>query len=287
MAKGLGRGLGALLGEEPVNEESPKQTLRISEIEPNPDQPRHVFDEAALMQLADSIKENGLLQPIAVRKNGSVYQIIAGERRWRAARKAGLLEVPVVVLEADDRRAVELGLIENLQREDLNPIEEAASMKMLTDRFGMTQEQVAARVGRSRSAVANAMRILSLPDAVRVLVEEGRLSGGHARALLLATRDEDREKLAELAVKNGLNVRQLEKLAAAAAKAAENEGTGGEENEDPEAGVNHLEETQNRLSGTLGRRVTFHPGKKKGFVTIEFYGNDDLENLISMLDRLN
>ncbi|NMA09319.1 MAG: ParB/RepB/Spo0J family partition protein [Clostridiales bacterium] len=285
MAKGLGRGLGALLGADAAVEEpkSAVRVLRVSDIEPNPHQPRRSFDEDSMQALADSIRENGLLQPLVVRRieNGG-FQIIAGERRWRAARRAGLSEVPAVIMEADDRRMTELALIENLQREDLNPIEEAESYRMLTEDFGLSQADAAKRVGKSRPAVANALRLLGLPENLRELVRNGSLSAGHARALLVIEDGKIRDALAERCVQDGLSVRQIEKLAAA--WKAPREKRRPETEPQPEEGVNHLLETSERLSGLFGRKVTFHPGKKRGYVTIEYYDNDDLDALISLLD---
>ncbi len=224
---GLGRGLGALLGDDVLKTESTGSlSLPISQVESCSSQPRKSFDEASLAELADSIREHGIIQPLTVRKLASgYYQIIAGERRWRAARIAGLQEVPVIVIEADDRKAAELAMIENLQREDLNPMEEAAGFQSLIETYHMTQEEAAKRVGKSRSAVANSLRLLSLAPAVRQLVEEGKLSAGHARALLPLS-PALQEKAAEAVVSGGLSVRQTEALAKrlAAEKAEEEAG---------------------------------------------------------------
>ncbi|MEA4823999.1 MAG: ParB/RepB/Spo0J family partition protein [Clostridiaceae bacterium] len=283
MAKGLGRGLGALLGSDAgeAAPESAVHTLRVSDIEPNPKQPRRDFDEEALQALADSIRDNGLLQPLLVRRVGNGFQLIAGERRWRAARRAGLLELPAIILEADDRRMTELALIENLQREDLNPLEEAESYRVLTEEFGLSQAEAAQKVGKSRPAVANAIRLLSLPDDVRAMLRDGRLSAGHARALLTL---EDTQMIRELATRvadNSLSVRQTEKLAAAWKAAAEKPKK--KKSEALEEGADPLGETRERLSGLYGRRVTFRPGKGKGYVMLEYYDNDDLDTLITQL----
>ncbi len=283
MAKGLGRGLGALLGGD-AGEAAPGSavhTLRVSDIEPNPKQPRRNFDEEALQALADSIRDNGLLQPLLVRRVGNGFQLIAGERRWRAARRAGLLELPAMILEADDQRMTELALIENLQREDLNPLEEAESYRVLTEEFGLSQAEAAQKVGKSRPAVANAIRLLSLPDEVRAMLRDGKLSAGHARALLAL---EDAHMIRELAarvVDNGLSVRQTEKLAAAWKAAAEKPKK--KKPEVSEEGADALGETGERLSGLYGRRVTFRAGKGKGYVMLEYYDNDDLDTLITQL----
>ena len=211
---GLGRGLGALLGDDVLKAESTGSLyLPISQVESCSSQPRKHFDEASLAELADSIREHGIIQPLTVRKLASgYYQIIAGERRWRAARLAGLQEVPVIVMEADDRKAAELAMIENLQREDLNPIEEAAGFQSLMETYHMTQEEAASRVGKSRSAVANALRLLSLTPPVAKLVEEGKLSAGHARALLPLS-PALQENAAGAVISGGLSVRQTEALA--------------------------------------------------------------------------
>lgn len=276
--KGLGRGLGALLGEDAVRERpAGSVSLRIAEIEPNIEQPRKRFDDEALADLAESIRIHGVLTPLLVRKltSGS-YQIIAGERRWRAARMAGLTHLPVTVIEADDRHATELALIENLQREDLNPIEEAEGYRVLMDEYGMTQEDVSQRVGRSRSAVANVIRLLSLPPTIQAHVADGNLSEGHARAVLSLP-----EKLQEKAVSQildgGLSVRQTETLAK---KWSE------EHKEDAKRlTINFLEEHEQNLSRVLKRKVRIISGKQKGRIELEFYGADDLEELIGHLSR--
>ena len=286
MAKpsGLGKGLGALLGDEYTRAASSSaSTLPISQIENYAGQPRKYFDEESLAELAESIAEHGIIQPLTVRKLSSgYYQIIAGERRWRAARMAGLKEVPVVVIEADDRTAMELAMVENLQREDLNPMEEAEGYKALMDQYGMTQEQAASRVGKSRSAVANALRLLNLAPAVRKLVEENKLSAGHARALLpLSQRDQ--EKTAQTIVSTGLSVRQTEML-------VKRLQTAQEEQEPPSpapAAVDYVAEAERDLSQRMGRACHISHGKKKGRIEIEYYGVDDLNDLLDLLGQLN
>ena len=220
--RGLGKGLGALLGDAALKtQEGGSVMLPISQVEPGIKQPRKRFDEESLSDLAESIRTHGLIQPLTVRRLSSgYYQIIAGERRWRASKQAGLTEVPAVIIEADDRKVMELGLIENLQREDLNPIEEAGGYKVLVEEYGLTQEEVARQVGKSRSAVANAMRLLSLPDAVRMLLEEGRLSAGHARAILSVPGGELQKRLAQKVVEEDLSVRQTEAMAKRISQAA-------------------------------------------------------------------
>ena len=278
--KGLGIGLDALFGVDET-EESELQTLPIAKVEPRLDQPREIFDEQSLQELADSIAQYGLIQPITARKlDSGYYQIIAGERRWRAARLAGLTELPVRVIEADDRRTAELALVENLQREDLNPIEEARGYRALIDEYGLTQEETAKSVGRSRPAVANAMRLLSLCPAVLEMVEKGQLSAGHARALVPILDDKLQTAAAKEVVDKGLSVRQTEQLAARLMKEPKQP--------KPEEGikVDYAAEVANRLSQSLGRKVKLIDGKKIGRIEIEFYGADDRESLIEALERL-
>ena len=275
---GLGRGLGALLGDDVLKAESTGSLyLPISQVESCSSQPRKHFDEASLAELADSIREHGIIQPLTVRKLASgYYQIIAGERRWRAARLAGLQEVPVIVMEADDRKAAELAMIENLQREDLNPIEEAAGFQSLMETYHMTQEEAASRVGKSRSAVTNALRLLGLTPSVRKLVEEGKLSAGHARALVPLS-PSLQESAANAIVSGGLSVRQTEALVkrlSAEKKEAQAK--------DPDE-VDYLAEAQNELKARLCRGVKIVPGRKKGRIELEYYGVDDLNDLLDAL----
>ena len=277
---GLGRGLGALLGDDVLKAESTGSLyLPISQVESCSSQPRKHFDEASLAELSDSIREHGIIQPLTVRKLASgYYQIIAGERRWRAARLAGLQEVPVIVMEADDRKAAELAMIENLQREDLNPIEEAAGFQSLMETYHMTQEEAASRVGKSRSAVANALRLLSLTPPVAKLVEEGKLSAGHARALLPLS-PALQENAAGAVISGGLSVRQTEALAKRLSL------------EKPEKapapkGIDYAAEAQKELSSKLGRGVRIVTGRKKGRIELEYYGIDDLNDLLEALAML-
>ena len=214
--KGLGRGLGALLGDfaEETTEQSAYRLLPIYKVEPNPDQPRQDFDEEELQALSESISIHGVIQPLTVRELSSgYYQIIAGERRWRAARQAGLSEVPAVVIEADDKKAMELALIENLQRQDLNPVEEALGYQTLMDNYGLTQEQAATAVGKSRPAITNALRLLNLPEDVRSMLERGEMTAGHARTLLSFKDDAALHTAAKRVVNEGISVRELEKMA--------------------------------------------------------------------------
>ena len=278
---GLGRGLGALLGDDVLKTETTGSlSVPISMVESCSSQPRKYFDEAALSDLADSIREHGIIQPLTVRKLSSgYYQIIAGERRWRAARLAGLSEVPVIVMEADDRKAAELAMIENLQREDLNPMEEAAGYQSLIENYHMTQEEAARRVGKSRSAVANAMRLLSLCPAVRAMVEKSELSAGHARALLTLS-PAMQESAARSVLSGELSVRQTEALVKKL--------TAGEKPvkvKDPHE-VDYAAVAQKELTEQLGRGVKIITGRKKGRVELEYYGLDDLNDLLEALALL-
>ena len=278
---GLGRGLGALLGDDVLKTETTGSlSVPISMVESCSSQPRKYFDEAALSDLADSIREHGIIQPLTVRKLSSgYYQIIAGERRWRAARLAGLSEVPVIVMEADDRKAAELAMIENLQREDLNPMEEAAGYQSLIENYHMTQEEAAQRVGKSRSAVANAMRLLSLCPAVRSMVEKGELSAGHARALLTLS-PAMQENAARSILSGGLSVRQTEALVKKLTAEKKPVKT-----KDPDQ-VDYAAVAQKELTDQLGRGVKIITGKKKGRVELEYYGLDDLNDLLDALALL-
>ena len=281
-SKGLGKGLAALLGDDVMEsgEEKNSLFLPISQVESCASQPRKQFDADALADLADSIREHGIIQPLTVRKlQSGYYQIIAGERRWRAARMAGLSEVPAIVIEADDRKAMELAMIENLQREDLNPIEEAEGYQMLMSQYNMTQEETAQRVGKSRSAVANALRLLNLCPSVRAMVEDGRLSNGHARTLLPLA-PEAQKKAAATVIKNDLSVRQTEllvkKLTAQPKEKPQKSGIS----------VDYAEEAARELSSRLGRGCKIVSGRKKGRIELEYYGVDDLNDLIDALYTL-
>ena len=280
--KGLGKGLAALLGDDVMGAQEEKSSLYlpISQVESCSSQPRKQFDPDALADLADSIREHGIIQPLTVRKlQSGYYQIIAGERRWRAARMAGLTQVPAIVIEADDRKAMELAMIENLQREDLNPIEEAEGYQVLMNTYSMTQEEAASRVGKSRSAVANALRLLKLTPSVRVMVEDGRLSGGHARTLLPLS-PELQETAATAILKNDLSVRQTELLVKklTAEKKPEPAKTG--------ITVNYAEEAARELGSSLGRGCRIVAGRKKGRIELEYYSMDDLNDLLDALHTL-
>ena len=281
--RGLGTGLGALFGDTPVgNELDGAFNVRIEKVEPRAEQPRKSFGDESLEQLADSISQFGVIQPITVRKQpGGYYQIIAGERRWRAARIAGLEEVPIRVIEADDLRAMELALVENLQREDLNPIEEAKGYKTLMSEYGMTQEQTSQSVGRSRPAVANALRLLSLCPQVLELLETGKLSAGHARPLLAISDHALQAETALKVIEEGLSARQAEKLAAKIAENASGELAEPQEKQ-PET-VNYVAEIERRLESALGRKVHIKSNRKQGKIELAYYGEDDRETLINTL----
>ena len=292
--RGLGKGLGALLGEDALLDErtGSLSTLPISQIQPGLKQPRKRFDEETISDLADSIREHGVIQPLTVRRLSSgYYQIIAGERRWRAAKEAGLAEIPVNIIEADDKKVMELGLIENLQREDLNPMEEANGYKVLMDEYGMTQEDVAQRMGKSRPAIANALRLLTLPDAVRFLLEQGKLSAGHAKAILAAPAGEPQKRLAQKVVDEGLSVRETEALAKRLAK-AEDAPEPTQKPVDParESYLLHLSDLSKSLTQRLGHKVQFQEGAKKSQMVIEYYSLEDLDDILAKIggggDRL-
>lgn len=280
--KGLGKGLGALLGdftEEPL-EKSAYQLLPIYKVEPNPDQPRHDFDEEELQALADSITVHGIIQPLTVREmpNG-YYQIIAGERRWRAARMADLSDVPAVIIEADDKKAMELALIENLQRQDLNPLEEALGYQTLMNEYGLTQEEAAGRVGKSRPAVANALRLLGLCPEVQERVRKGELSAGHARAILQLKSEKKQQEAAQKIVALGLSVRQAELLCKNMSKEPV-------PRKKEVFAVDYVAECEKSLSKHLGRGVKIVNGKRKGRFELEFYGQEDLQNLLDALMKI-
>ena len=280
---GLGRGLNSLLGDPGLNTQtSGSVTLPISQVEPGLNQPRKRFEPEALEDLAQSIRQHGIIQPLTVRRLSSgYYQIIAGERRWRAAKLAGLVEIPALIIEADDRKVMELGLIENLQREDLNPAEEARGYQTLMDEYGLTQEQVAERMGKSRPAITNTLRLLSLTDEVLTMVEEGVLSAGHARALLSLPSPALQLETAQKVVAEGLSVRQTESLVKALQK---------EKKEKPKLSDEiflYIGEAEKNLSGHLGRKVKINHKGKKGRIELEYYNEQDLESLLAALDTMS
>ncbi|MBE6808034.1 MAG: ParB/RepB/Spo0J family partition protein [Ruminococcaceae bacterium] len=273
---GLGKGLDTLFNENATDNEG-AVTLNINEIEPNRNQPRKDFDEGALNELADSIARHGLIQPIVVRPNlDGTYMIIAGERRWRACRIAGVAEVPVIIKETDDKTLMELALIENLQREDLNPVEEALGYKALIEDFSLTQEEVAHRMGKSRSAVTNALRLLALNEAELEALRKGMITAGHARALLSCENEETRQKLLILAVE-GASVRELERMASFGKK-------GGSVKKAEKTKPNFYSEVELSLKNEIGRKVNIKPtGKGKGTLTIEFYSDKELTEFAKKL----
>ena len=284
MAKqsGLGKGLDALF-EDNSNETQGTQTLRLSEIEPNKNQPRQKFDEAAITSLADSIRQHGLIQPIVVRATASGYQIVAGERRWRACRMLGMSEIPVIIKELSDSETAQLALIENIQREDLNPIEEASAYKELMEKYDMTQEELSKAVGKSRPAISNAVRLLNMPDEVQKLLKNGELSAGQAKAIAAAETDEEMIELAKKAANGQLTVRAIEKLIAAK---AEEDGIEekAEESKEKRMHQNYLTEMEISLKESLERKVKITSSDgKKGTITIDFFDPDDLSELATKL----
>ena len=273
--KGLGRGLEAIFAEEVPAAQNTPVGIRLSEIEPNPRQPRQDFDMLALEELAQSIRENGVITPITLRKTGDTYQIIAGERRWRASRLAGLTEIPAIVLDVDEDTAYALALIENLQREDLNPMEEAEGYRRLTQELGLTQEQAAQRVGRSRPAVANALRLLTLPKSVETLLRDKQLSAGHARALLPLEREEVMLNAAQTILEQQLSVRQTEMLVKQLQKEPKEK--------PPKTPDIYVQDLERAMASLTGHKITIKHGEKKGKITIEYYGNEDLEAVCEAL----
>ena len=281
--RGLGTGLGALFGDAAIE---PKQSdfeyLPIQRIEPRQEQPRTVFEQERIDELADSIREHGVLSPLMVRSvNDGYYQIIAGERRWRAARAAGITEIPARIVVADDKRALELAMVENLQREDLSPIEEARGYKALMEEFDMTQEEVAQRVSKSRPSVANAIRLLALPDELKELVLRGELSAGSARALLALKSEEVMRSAARTVVNNGMSVREVEVFV----KKLDRDK--GKRIKPRSMEVDYILDAQNRLTAAMGRRVTIKQGRGKGKVELEYYDQEDFNILFDMLMEID
>ena len=286
--RGLGKGLDALMGDSSLQtQENGSVLLPISRVEPGLKQPRKRFDEEAISDLADSIRTYGVIQPLTVRRLSSgYYQIIAGERRWRAAKQAGLAEVPAIIIEADDRKVMELGLVENLQRQDLNPMEEAAGYQSLMQDYGLTQNEVSQRVGKSRSAVTNALRLMELPDAVQYMVEEGKLSAGHARALLSAKLGGGAVKsLAMKVVEGGLSVRQTEALVKKFNQEAQTPEEAGELSH-PDPMKMYRDSAAKDLSARLGRKVSIVQGSKHGELKLQYYDYEDLTLLLDLLEKL-
>ena len=291
--KGLGKGLGVLFDDSPppLEKERPHAAetdpgggityMKLSKIEPNKKQPRKNFDKEKIEILAASIKENGLIQPIIVTETGNgMYKIIAGERRWRACRKAGLKEIPVLIREYSDEQAAEVALVENLQREDLNPVEEALGYNLLISEFSMTQETVSQKVGKSRSAVANSLRLLTLSDDIKNMLISGTLSSGHARAILSVESEELRAAMAKRIIDDGLNVRQSEALARQLSRKA---AVRIKPPPRSAAQAAAYEETEQMLSSVLGTKVKISSNGKRGKIEIEYFGNDDLDRIIKLL----
>ena len=281
--KGLGKGLGALLGDfmEAPPEDSAYRMLPLHRVEPNPEQPRQDFDQEELEALSESIRQHGIIQPLTVRETGEgYYQIIAGERRWRAARMAELTEIPAIVIEADDKKAMELALIENLQRQDLNSVEEALGYQSLINEFGLTQVEAAARVGKSRPAVANSLRLLSLDEKVLEMLRTGAITAGHAKAILMVKSGKKQLEAAQKIANLGLSVRQAELLCKNMSREPE------KRKEETVFQVDYVKECEKSLSKHLGRGVKIVNGKRKGRFELEFYGQDDLQNLLDALMKL-
>ncbi|MCL2248255.1 MAG: ParB/RepB/Spo0J family partition protein [Oscillospiraceae bacterium] len=277
--KGLGAGLGVLFGDAAQSElQSDFEYIPLRRIEPKQDQPRTVFEQERISELADSIREHGVLSPLIVRDlGGGYYQIIAGERRWRASREAGLAEVPARIMPADDQKALELAMVENLQREDLSPIEEARGYRALMEEFNMTQDDVARKVSKSRPSVANSLRLLSLPSELIELILRNELSAGSARALLALKNKEDMKAAAKIVIENDLNVRDVEALVKKFGKEM------AQKSKKRELEVNYVAEAQNQLTASLGRRVTIRHGKGKGKIELEYYDQEDFDNLFDVL----
>lgn len=276
--RGLGKGLGALIPESEDKVQNGVVELKITEIEPNDKQPRKAFDDIALNELAESIKEHGVVQPIIVRKMGSGYQIVAGERRWRASRLAGKKTIPAIIKDYSNLEVMELALIENLQREDLNSIEEAMAYKSLIEEYNLTQEEIAKKIGKSRPAIANALRLLQLPDEIKAMVAEGKITEGHARALLAIDGKKKQLEIAERIINQQMNVRQVEKLAKEKKKKEKTEALPDEY----QLEINQIEE---RLKAALGTKVTIQHKKNKGKIEIEYYSNEELDRILELLEK--
>lgn len=286
----LGKGLGALISSRPaaVTAQQPGErvlSIPLRQIVPSPLQPRTEFPTEHLAELVESIRERGIIQPLIVRKVGSTYELIAGERRWRASQEVGLAEAPAIVREASDREVLELALVENLQREDLNPVEEAQAYSRLSREFSMTQEEIAQKVGKNRATVANAMRLLDLDDEVQGFVRKGRLSVGHAKALLSLKSQEEQRKLAGLLIRQGTPVRGAEKMVAKLLSANGQGSRRGKKRSDtsPSAYGPALQRIENRLQHHLGTKVSLHHREKAGTISIEYYGTDDLNRILKLL----
>jgi len=275
--KGLGKGLGALISTESIEDDTGVVELRVNEIEPNAGQPRKSFDDEKLVQLADSIKQHGIIQPIIVKKENNTYIIVAGERRWRAAKLAGLSKVPVLIKDFTEKQVMEIALIENLQREDLNPIEEADAFIHLMNEFNLTQEQIAETIGRSRSAIANTIRLLGLSNDVKKFVISGDLTSGHARTLVIIQDENLQKNAAEYIIQNCLSVRETENYIKTLLKKKENKKT---KTENPD-----FKDVEDKLKNILGTKVKLQSKNNKGKITIEYYSNDELDRLLDFFYR--
>lgn len=283
---GLGRGLEQLLGDPLIENNAPVSTLPVTKVQPGMNQPRKNFDPELISDLADSLRIHGMIQPLTVRLlDSGYYQIIAGERRWRAAKEAGMNEVPVMIIEADDKKVMELGLIENLQREDLNPVEEARGYQVLMEEYGLTQESVAERMGKSRPAITNALRLLGLPTPLLEFLERGEISAGHARALLGAPNENIMEEVANQIIQHDYSVRKTEEVIRALKKQLESEETE-EEEKDPNDIEIYVREAEDNLTRNLGRRVLIQHKGDKGRVVMEYSGTQDLADLVDELEKL-
>lgn len=276
--RGLGKGLGALIPESEEPDKNSIIEIKITDIEANEMQPRKSFDDETLADLSESIKEHGVVQPIIVRKLGNSYQIIAGERRWRAARMAGKRTIPAIVKECSNLEVMELALIENLQREDLNSIEEAQAYKSLIEEYNMTQEEISKKIGKSRPAIANSLRLLQLPQEIKNMIEEGKVTQGHARALLAIGSEKKQLEMAEKIINQQLNVRQIEKLV----KETKHQKKKEKPLNNFQIEINQLEE---RLKAVLGTKVTIQHKNNKGKIEIEYYSNEDLDRILELLEK--
>ena len=276
--RGLGKGLGALIPESEESDRNSIVEIKITDIEANDKQPRKAFNDATLADLSESIKEHGVVQPIIVRKLGSSYQIVAGERRWRAARLAGKKTIPAIIKECSNLEVMELALIENLQREDLNSIEEAMAYKSLIEEYNMTQEEISKKIGKSRPAIANSLRLLQLPQEIKNMIAEGKISQGHARALLSISEEKKQLDMAEKIIAQQLNVRQIEKLAKDTKQKKKKEVL----TDAYQIEINQLEE---RLRAVLGTKVTIHHRKNRGSIEIEYYSDEEFDRIFELLEK--
>lgn len=276
--RGLGKGLGALIPENEEKMQNAVVDLKITDVEPNERQPRKAFDDQALTDLSESIKEHGVVQPIIVRKIGNSYQIIAGERRWRASRLAGKKTIPAIIKECSNLEVMELALIENLQREDLNSIEEALAYKSLIEEYNMTQDEISKQIGKSRPAIANSLRLLQLPQEIKEMIAQGKITQGHARALLAIEGEKKQLDIAEKIINQQLNVRQIEKLAKESKHKEKTEVP-------PDKYQLEISELEEKLKTVLGTKVTIQHKNNKGRIEIEYYSNEELERIIDLLEK--